>query len=358
MAEPLSSLIRPDTGPSLPFLARLAPPPAPNLLAAELEGRSSPGDVVIDLFGRGGWVARAAVGRLRRTLDFESMALTRLVAEVVLRPPDLRHFDAGRRVARRPAAWRERPAPGAQRLVRLALPDLRPAHRGRRVRVGRRRPGALPQDLPLHGLPRPAGRRRAALGAHGRRRHRPGLGAGRLGRGDPGAGGAAGALPRAGGRERPGRPHPGPLHGALPGGPPGHPRTHRAGPPRRRRSRPACAWAWPTRCCRRAACTATPVASARCASSTAPSACRATGSGASATRGCCSRTAAASCAGSSSASRPRPADRSRRAWATTCRRSSRARPTSALRSRRRPPCPARSRWPTGRRPAATGCASC
>ncbi len=94
MAEPLSSLIRPDAGPSLPFLARLAPPPAPNLLGAELEARSSPGDVVIDLFGRGGWVARAAVGRLRRTLDFESMALTRLVAEVVLRPPDLRHFDA------------------------------------------------------------------------------------------------------------------------------------------------------------------------------------------------------------------------------------------------------------------------
>ncbi|HTS15009.1 MAG TPA: hypothetical protein VMH24_05035, partial [Candidatus Sulfotelmatobacter sp.] len=94
MAEPLSQLIRPDAGPSLPFLARLAPPPAPNLVAAELEGRSSPGDVIIDLFGRGGWVARAAVGRLRRTLDFETMALTRLVAEVVLRPPDLRHFDA------------------------------------------------------------------------------------------------------------------------------------------------------------------------------------------------------------------------------------------------------------------------
>ena len=30
--------------------------------------------------------------------------------------------------------------------------------------MGRRRPGALPQDLPLHGLSRPAGRRRAALG--------------------------------------------------------------------------------------------------------------------------------------------------------------------------------------------------
>ncbi len=94
MAEPLSSLIRPDAGPSLPFLARLAPPPPPNQIIAELEARSNPGDVVIDLFGRGGWVARAAVARLRRTLDFESLALTRLVAEVALRPPDLRHFDA------------------------------------------------------------------------------------------------------------------------------------------------------------------------------------------------------------------------------------------------------------------------
>ncbi|MFI5262261.1 MAG: hypothetical protein ACHQZR_06895 [Candidatus Limnocylindrales bacterium] len=94
MAEPLSSLIRPDASPSIPFLARLAPPPPPNQVIAELEARSNPGDVVIDLFGRGGWVARAAVARLRRTLDFESLALTRLVAEVALRPPDLRHFDA------------------------------------------------------------------------------------------------------------------------------------------------------------------------------------------------------------------------------------------------------------------------
>ncbi len=94
MVEPLSSLIRPQPGPSLPSFTRLAPPPPANLLAAELEARSGPGDVVIDLHGRGGWVARAAIGRLRRALDFESLALTRLLAEVVLRPPDLRHFDA------------------------------------------------------------------------------------------------------------------------------------------------------------------------------------------------------------------------------------------------------------------------
>ncbi len=94
MSEPLSSLIRPDHGPSLPALDRFAPPPPLNLVAAEIESRSMPGDVVVDLHGRGGWIARAAVSRLRRAYVHESTALTRLVAEVVLRPPDLRHFDA------------------------------------------------------------------------------------------------------------------------------------------------------------------------------------------------------------------------------------------------------------------------
>ena len=94
MADLLASLIRPDRGPSLPSLDRFAPPPPMNLVVAEIEARSSPGDVVIDLHGRGGWIARAAIGRLRRAYVHESTALTRLAAEVVLRPPDLRHFDA------------------------------------------------------------------------------------------------------------------------------------------------------------------------------------------------------------------------------------------------------------------------
>jgi hypothetical protein len=94
MPEPLSSLIRPDHGPSLPALDRFAPPPPLNLVVAEIEARSTPGDVVVDLHGRGGWIARAAVSRLRRAYVHESTALTRLAAEVVLRPPDLRHFDA------------------------------------------------------------------------------------------------------------------------------------------------------------------------------------------------------------------------------------------------------------------------
>ena len=95
MAEPLSSLIRPNLGPQLPVFERFAPPPPDNVVAAELAARTAPGDVVIDTHGRGGWIARNAIAALRRVYALESTALTRLLAEVVLRPPDLRHFDAG-----------------------------------------------------------------------------------------------------------------------------------------------------------------------------------------------------------------------------------------------------------------------
>ena len=95
MADPLSSLIRANAGPQLPAFERFAPAPAENVIVAELTARTAPGDVVIDLHGRGGWVARNAIGALRRVYACEATALTRLLAEVVMRPPDLRHFDAG-----------------------------------------------------------------------------------------------------------------------------------------------------------------------------------------------------------------------------------------------------------------------
>jgi hypothetical protein len=86
--------IRSQPGFSLPFFERLAPPPPPGLLAARIDAATAPGDVVLDLAGRGGWVARAAVDRQRRAVSLESSPLTRLLAELVLRPPDLRHLDA------------------------------------------------------------------------------------------------------------------------------------------------------------------------------------------------------------------------------------------------------------------------
>jgi len=79
---------------SLPAFDRLAPAPLPALVVARIELHTGPGDVVADLFGRGGWVARTAVDLQRRGISLESSPLTRMLAEVVLRPPDVRHLDA------------------------------------------------------------------------------------------------------------------------------------------------------------------------------------------------------------------------------------------------------------------------
>ncbi len=79
---------------SLPAIDRLAPAPSTALVAARIELHTGPGDVVADLFGRGGWVARTAVDLQRRGISLESSPLTRMLAEVVLRPPDVRHLDA------------------------------------------------------------------------------------------------------------------------------------------------------------------------------------------------------------------------------------------------------------------------
>jgi hypothetical protein len=78
----------------MPAFERLAPPPPPDLVVAHLEAATVPGDIVLDLHGRGGWIGRAAIDRQRRAVTLESNPLTRLLAEVVLRPPDLRHLDA------------------------------------------------------------------------------------------------------------------------------------------------------------------------------------------------------------------------------------------------------------------------
>src|SRR6478672_13655942 len=84
----------PQPGYSLPAFDRLAPAPPPAIVAARIDLHTGPGDVVADLFGRGGWVARAAIDRQRLAVSLESSPLTRMLAEVVLRPPDVRHLDA------------------------------------------------------------------------------------------------------------------------------------------------------------------------------------------------------------------------------------------------------------------------
>ena len=78
----------------LPIFDRLAPPASMADITAQIEAWTKPGEVVLDLNGRGGWVARAAIAGQRRAADLESLSLTRLLAEVVIRPPDVRHLDA------------------------------------------------------------------------------------------------------------------------------------------------------------------------------------------------------------------------------------------------------------------------
>ena len=89
-----SSYPNPEAAPALPIYDRLLPAPPQALVTARIEAHSGAGDVVADLFGRGGWVARAALDKQRRSITLESNPLTRMLAEVVLRPPDVRHLDA------------------------------------------------------------------------------------------------------------------------------------------------------------------------------------------------------------------------------------------------------------------------
>ena len=79
---------------ALPVLDRLAPAPAADHVVAFIEAHTGLGDIIVDPFGRGGWIARAGLDRQRRVASLESSPLTRMLAEVVLRPPDVRHLDA------------------------------------------------------------------------------------------------------------------------------------------------------------------------------------------------------------------------------------------------------------------------
>jgi hypothetical protein len=105
-----------EPGLSLPIVDRLAPPPARSVVLARIERHTESGDVVADLYARGGWIARAAIERNRESLSFESGPLARLVAEIVLRPPDVRQLDA--------AFQRLGAAAHGQTNLRLAVADL------------------------------------------------------------------------------------------------------------------------------------------------------------------------------------------------------------------------------------------
>ena len=369
-------LVRAEPGFTLPFFERLAPPPPPALVGARIDNLAKPGDVVLDLAGRGGWVARAAVDRQRRVTSLESSPLTRLLAELVLRPPDLRHLDAafqamsasprgqtslknavgelfatrcatcGRALVADEFLWpgQDRPDDDVRRARRPAddaadaAEPPEPTTRDGAATITTTpidRAGRRPQGLHVPGLPRAPRRGRAVRRARsGGPRARPG---------DP-------RRPRRGPRPAP-RPVPGRRgrrrarrrparspHAAPARRPRGDPRPDRERPAGRRRSRRPSGSRSSTPCCRRAASTAIRIGSGRCASRAATSAPRAPDRGASATRGSRSRTGSGRSAASSSGSRAGPAARSRPGSATTSRPSTRARrrPSSGSPARRRP----------------------
>jgi hypothetical protein len=78
----------------LPIFDHLAAAAPMADIASQIEAWTKPGEVVLDLNGRGGWVARAAIAAQRRAADLESLSLTRILADIVVRPPDVRHLDA------------------------------------------------------------------------------------------------------------------------------------------------------------------------------------------------------------------------------------------------------------------------
>ena len=82
------------SGPGLSIFERIAPALPIADLVPVIEAATRPGEAVLDLNGRGGWVARAAIVGQRRAVDVESISLTRLLSEIVVRPPDMRHVDA------------------------------------------------------------------------------------------------------------------------------------------------------------------------------------------------------------------------------------------------------------------------
>jgi hypothetical protein len=69
-----SAATNPEPGlasvPTLPAFERLAPPADAAEFVAAIEAWTKPGEVVLDLNGRGGWVARAAIAEQRRAADF------------------------------------------------------------------------------------------------------------------------------------------------------------------------------------------------------------------------------------------------------------------------------------------------
>ena len=124
-----------------------------------------------------GWPGRPSIGSAS-AVSIESSPLTRMLAEVVLRPPDVRHLDAAFQGMSASPRGESSLKVVDRRPVRDPLRDVRPDARRRRVHVGGRatiRRGSARADHPplsVHGVSRPARWVRTAAGTARVGRHR------------------------------------------------------------------------------------------------------------------------------------------------------------------------------------------
>ncbi len=98
MSEPertgLDHVVLPRRRPGLALLERYRPPPADNLLDAELSAFASSGDTVLDPWAGTGWTARRAIGHGMRAVAADPSPFNQLAAICFLSAPDPAVLDA------------------------------------------------------------------------------------------------------------------------------------------------------------------------------------------------------------------------------------------------------------------------
>jgi hypothetical protein len=90
----LDHVVLPRRLPGLALLERILPPPADNLLDAELAAFSSPGDTVLDPWAGSGWTARRAIAHGMRSVAADPSPFAQMAAIAFLTAPDPAVLDA------------------------------------------------------------------------------------------------------------------------------------------------------------------------------------------------------------------------------------------------------------------------
>jgi hypothetical protein len=90
----LDHVVLPRRLPGLALLERILPPPADNLLDAELSAFSSPGDTVLDPWAGSGWTARRAIAHGMRAVAADPSPFAQMAAIAFLTAPEPAVLDA------------------------------------------------------------------------------------------------------------------------------------------------------------------------------------------------------------------------------------------------------------------------